>query len=140
MTQPLTYLLQLHQLAQQHRTRFGCWLRGEPQWQNALLNSLINHFTDQSIFMLGNSEINGVTCVDYHQGQQWLGKECQLLICDLGQGWDADSFNAALGTLVGGGLLIVTGEPHWLNPAARHWLETALAELIVIGSQESPAL
>ncbi|MGL4827855.1 MAG: GNAT family N-acetyltransferase, partial [Vibrio sp.] len=40
----------------------------------------------------------------------------------------------------GGGLLIVTGEPHWLNPAARHWLETALAELIVIGSQESPAL
>ncbi|MFG0607328.1 GNAT family N-acetyltransferase [Vibrio mimicus] len=140
MTQPLTYLLQLHQLAQQHHTRFGCWLRGEPQWQCQLLNSLISHFTEQSIFMLGNSECDGVTCVDYRQGQQWLGKECELLICDLNQGWDANSFNAALGTLVGGGILIVMGEAHSLTPAARGWLEVALGELLVICPQQLPLL
>ncbi|EEX64874.1 tRNA(Met) cytidine acetyltransferase TmcA [Vibrio metoecus] len=140
MTQSLTDLVRLHQLAKQHHTRFGCWLRGDPQWQSSLLNSLISHFTDQSIFMLGNTELDGVTCVDYRQGQQWLGKECQWLICDLNQGWDANSFNAALGTLVGGGLLLVVGEPCSLNWAARNWLESALGELIQIAPQSICAL
>ncbi|AMG01700.1 tRNA(Met) cytidine acetyltransferase TmcA [Vibrio mimicus] len=140
MTQPLTYLLQLQQLAQQQNTRFGCWLRGDTPWLHSTLKPLISHFADQSVFMLGDTELDGVTCVDYRQGQQWLGKECQLLICDLTQGWDANSFNAALGTLAGGGMLIVTGEASSLQQEARIWLEKALGELLVISPQGIPPL
>ncbi|MGL6028059.1 MAG: tRNA(Met) cytidine acetyltransferase, partial [Vibrio sp.] len=92
MTQPITYLLQLHQLATQAHTRFGCWLRGDRQWQQHLLGALVGQFAGASILMLGDTELEGVMAVDYRQGQQWLGQECQLLIVDLSQGWDANSF------------------------------------------------
>ncbi|GHX64940.1 tRNA(Met) cytidine acetyltransferase [Vibrio cholerae] len=140
MTQPITYLLQLQQLAKQGQTRFGCWLRGDAQWQHHLLKTLVPHFAKQPILMLGQTELEGVTCVDYRQGQQWLGRECQLLIVDLTQGWDANSFNAVLGTLVGGGLLLVVGEPTTLNHCARVWLERACHRLLVITPQTVPAL
>lgn len=140
MTQPITYLLQLQQLAKQGQTRFGCWLRGDAQWQHHLLKTLVPHFAEQPILMLGQTELEGVTCVDYRQGQQWLGRECQLLIVDLTQGWDANSFNAVLGTLVGGGLLLVVGEPTTLNHCARVWLERACHRLLVITPQTVPAL
>ncbi len=140
MTQPITYLLQLQQLAKQGQIRFGCWLRGDAQWQHHLLKTLVPHFAEQPILMLGQTELEGVTCVDYRQGQQWLGRECQLLIVDLTQGWDANSFNAVLGTLVGGGLLLVVGEPTTLNHCARVWLERACHRLLVITPQTVPAL
>lgn len=139
MTQPITYLLQLQLLAKQRQTRFGCWLRGDAQWQHHLLKTLLPHFAEQSILMLGQTELEGVTCVDYRQGQQWLGRECQLLIVDLTQGWDANSFNAVLGTLVGGGLLLVVGEPT-LHHCARVWLERACHRLLVITPQTVPDL
>jgi len=140
MTQPITYLLQLHQLATQAHTRFGCWLRGDRQWQQHLLGSLVGQFAGASILMLGDTELEGVMAVDYRQGQQWLGQECQLLIVDLSRGWDANSFNAALGTLVGGGLLVMIGEATSPNCAARAWLEQACHRLLVITPDTVPAL
>ncbi len=113
--------------------RAGIVLRGAPEWTEARLLQLKDHFDGRHIQLGGHSRA-GYDWFDVKSGRRLLGQECGLLLVDLSIGFDADSFNAALGTLQGGGILVVVDAPEWaenLNPA-QQWLRRALDKLIFV--------
>ena len=135
------FLLQLSQQARQQHCRFGVRIAATIQWHDAILADCLSGKSSLvTTFQLGGERVADAEHVAFNKGQQFLGRECQLLICDVSAGLDANSFSAALGTLVGGGLLIVVGElPHKNNPATQ-WLNRCLDELPVITPQQLPLI
>ncbi|ASA58330.1 hypothetical protein BSQ33_20360 [Vibrio gazogenes] len=117
--------------------RAGIVLRGTPEWIEGRLLQLKGHFDGRHI-QLGGYPREGYEWFDIKSGRRLLGQECGLLLVDLSVEFDADSFNAALGTLQGGGILVVVDVPEWrenLNPA-QQWLRRALAQLILVDERQ----
>lgn len=52
-----------------------------------------------------------------------LGRECDVLLFDARKGVDANSFTAALGALVGGGLLLVIANKQEQPSEADLWMQ-----------------
>ncbi|MDW6004979.1 GNAT family N-acetyltransferase [Vibrio mangrovi] len=115
--------------------RAGVVLRGEPEWTDELLLQLNDHFYAVRRIQLGGSPRDGYEWIDFKQGRRLLGQECSLLVVDLSLGFDADSFNALLGTLQGGGLLVFVGESGRHSDHAQKWLHRALERLILVEQQ-----
>lgn len=146
MTSQQTFLSTFASIAEKNNYRYGVVLRGESQWQDTLV---VSHLTDlavantyqTSIFQLGGSQLANSECVNFKKGQRFLGRECQRLICDLRDGFDANSFSSALGSLVGGGVLIVLVADESKNTLAEQWLSCCLTQLHLIEQYgELPAL
>ncbi|KUI97599.1 GNAT family N-acetyltransferase [Vibrio sp. MEBiC08052] len=113
--------------------RAGIVLRGTPEWTEARLLQVKGYFVGRHI-QLGGHPREGYEWFDIKSGRRLLGQECRLLLVDLSVGFDADSFNAALGALQGGGLLVFVDAPmvtENLNPA-QQWLQRALDRLILV--------
>lgn len=122
----LSSITQLQQLAQAQFVRAVTVLKGESQWQQTLLAHFVDHFPLQSRFHIGSTNIDGLVNIPPNQGKRLLGQDTQLLVVTIDKQFDANSFNAALGTLVGGGLLILLqSEQSSLHP----WLVGAISEL-----------
>ncbi|MDW6094550.1 GNAT family N-acetyltransferase [Vibrio rhizosphaerae] len=114
--------------------RAGIVLRGTPQWTEARLLQLKNYFVGRYI-QLGGHPREGYEWFNMKSGRRLLGQECGLLLVDLSVGFDADSFNAALGTLRGGGLLVWVGDSQLLADnlePAQQWLRRALDQLMIV--------
>lgn len=131
--------LQVH--AQQHHCRFAVRLEGGATWRKAKIDAwLAQNSSTGAVFQLGGEPCSDVDWVAYNKGQQLLGRECQRLICDISAGLDANSFSAALGTLAGGGVLIVSGELNQIDNPATQWLQRCLQQLALIRADHIPAL
>ncbi len=127
------YLNNVRQQLTQHRHRLGVVLAGEATWKASCLDEVISLFRGAPIFQLGGHPLAAVTkYVSGKQGRQLLGQECSLLICDFCQEFDANSFSAALGTLSGGGMLVILSRELALENQARLWMQRALDELLVL--------
>lgn len=126
------YIHQLFTIAAAAHHRYGIVLRGEREWQSEWLKQLVKE-NSSNIFQLGGERLSFATKhVAISKGQQLLGQECQLLICDLSEGFDANSFSAAIGCVVGGGLVVILPNPLPSRSFDARWLERALDKLIVI--------
>jgi len=136
----LSYFARLRQIAKQQKYRYGIALAGDAQWNTEVCEAWIAEVRNCGIFQLGGTPLSGTTYVPFKKGQQFLGQECELLICDFSQGWDANSFSAALGTVVGGGIVVVVGFPVCSDNPADVWICRALDELIHLSEQSSPLL
>jgi tRNA(Met) cytidine acetyltransferase len=89
----------------------------------------LDHFPQHSRFHIGSAQIDGLVNISPNQGKRLLGQDTQLLVISIDSQFDANSFNAALGTLVGGGMLILLqAEKSLLHP----WLVEAISELPVL--------
>ncbi|OEE32503.1 tRNA(Met) cytidine acetyltransferase TmcA [Vibrio ordalii] len=126
------YLDDLMVQAENSLWRMGLLIRGEPQWQQHVLMHFLAKNEGQAIFQLGGEPLPCVRYAPFNKGQQFLGQECHLLICDNHHGFDANSFSAALGSLVGGGLLLIIEAPQRNDSFAERWLTRALEQLVVI--------
>lgn len=113
----LPFLTQLSTIAFHNNHRYGVLLEGDEAWQSNELQSYLTYLNNSNsdnsnldgskAFVLGDLNIPGATTIAFNKGQQLLGQECQVLICDFKAGFDANSFTAASGALVGGGLLFI---------------------------------
>ncbi|MCF7362372.1 tRNA cytosine(34) acetyltransferase TmcA [Vibrio diazotrophicus] len=139
-TQFVSYLFSLRQLALKHQFRFGVFLQGSQEWNYSLIQHWLKDSNSNTAFQVGGDAFDGVRYVPFNKGQQLLGQECDLLICDLSTGWDANSFSAALGTLIGGGILLVLGANTVSANPAEVWLKRALDNLIVMSPDILPSL
>lgn len=129
----LQFFDQLQHLAVTCNGRFGVRLQGTLEWQHAVVDALMQQLaSDSTVFQLGGMARVGVTPVAFNKGQYLLGRECQWLICDVSEGFDANSFSAALGTLTGGGLLLLIGDQVVSENPAQQWLAAAFAELLQV--------
>ncbi len=57
-------------------------------------------------------------------GNRLLGRECDVLLFDARKEFDANSFTAAIGSLVGGGMLLVVTNTAQPQHFAEQWMQT----------------
>lgn len=127
MTNPTnTFLHTLSSIAQHNDHRYGVVFNGDTTWQNSTISNYLKAANAQSVFQIGGTPFEGVIHAPAKKGQQLLGRECQVLVCDFREQFDANGFSAALGALVGGGLLLV------LSPSLK---ESEYAEESVFGQR-----
>ncbi|WP_139683655.1 tRNA(Met) cytidine acetyltransferase TmcA [Vibrio tasmaniensis] len=108
MTNPSnTFLHTLFNIAQHNGHRYGVVFDGDFNWQNSAVFTFLQNSYTPSIFQIGGTPFEGVIHAPVKKGQQLLGRECQVLVCDFREQFDANGFSAALGSLVGGGLMLV---------------------------------
>jgi tRNA(Met) cytidine acetyltransferase len=108
MTNPTnTFLHTLSDVAQHNDHRYGVVFNGDVDWQNTAISTFLQDKNAKSIFQIGGVPFDDVTHAPVKKGLQLLGRECQILVCDFRDQFDANGFSAALGSLVGGGLLLV---------------------------------
>ena len=94
--------------AQQTNHRQLIQLVGDLDWSFHQVASIVQK---QSYFWIGDAPQGTVT----QQYNEILGQECDLLIINALNEFDANAFSAAEGTLKGGGLLILL-TPHQIDP------------------------
>lgn len=103
----LPFLMQLSTAAIHHNHRYGVVLNGDAEWQFQEIQSYLTHKANSAAYVLGELTVPEARNIAFNKGQQLLGQECQVLICDFRYAFDANSFTAALGALVGGGVLLI---------------------------------
>lgn len=122
---------QLHLLEHQHAIAIARFQRGAVvldgslAWQNELIEQFAARFPIGSAFQLGGEPYGFLETIPSKQGKCLLGREVNLLVVTLTQDFDANSFNAALGALVGGGVLLLLCNDTKFHP----WLERHLSLL-----------
>ncbi|CAK2449559.1 tRNA(Met) cytidine acetyltransferase TmcA [Vibrio crassostreae] len=108
MTNPTnTFLNTLSYIAQHNDHRYGVVFDGDSDWQNSTVITFLQYADSQTVFQIGGTPFEGAIHASVKKGQQLLGRECQVLVCDFREQFDANGFSAALGSLIGGGLLLV---------------------------------
>ncbi|MFZ3418166.1 GNAT family N-acetyltransferase [Vibrio harveyi] len=126
------FLSQLQTQSHDAFQRHGVAIYGEPEWQDALIADFYKHQSDQTWFCVGDWSLEGAFCVSGKQGNMLLGRECDVLLFDARKGVDANSFTAALGALVGGGLLLVIANKQEQPSEADLWMQMHWQKLTVI--------
>lgn len=88
----------------------------------------------QSVAWLGKKRTDDFHSLTIKQGAQLLGRESMGLVYDAHEGFDANSFNAATGTLVGGGLCFLCLPPQPYTSPAKFglWFERQMKEHHVV--------
>ncbi|PMK98641.1 ATPase [Vibrio lentus] len=143
MTNPTnTFLHTLSQTAEHNQHRYGVVFSGDSDWQDATIQSFLDASSAHTIFQMSGSPFQSVTHVPVKKGQELLGRECQLLVCDFREQFDANSFSAALGALVGGGLLLVIppnpdeSEDGMNATFGKRWLASNFAKLFSVSQDD----
>ncbi|WP_367990485.1 tRNA(Met) cytidine acetyltransferase TmcA [Vibrio sp. NTOU-M3] len=132
------FFSQLLSATSKNRQRAGLVLKGSQAWQQSRITELLELFKEKTVFVMGECHGAGVTKqVSIKKGQFFLGQECQLLICDFSDDFDANSFSAALGALVGGGILIVLPPRNQIEDGAQKWMGHAFSKLISVVENKS---
>ncbi|WP_434567259.1 GNAT family N-acetyltransferase [Vibrio chagasii] len=140
MTSPInTFLHTLSDIAQHNDHRYGVVFNGDATWQNSAISGYLKENNTQTVFQIGGTPFDGVIHAPAKKGQQLLGRECQVLVCDFREQFDANGFSAALGALVGGGLLLVLA-PDIENTEGlvfgQRWLHTHFEKLISVSQDD----
>ncbi|WP_060980819.1 GNAT family N-acetyltransferase [Vibrio splendidus] len=143
MTNPTnTFLHTLSNIAQHNDHRYGVVFDGDFDWQNSAVFTFLQDSHTPSIFQIGGTPFEGVIHAPVKKGQQLLGRECQVLVCDFREQFDANGFSAALGSLVGGGLLLVlppkVDDSEGSECFGQRWLKRHFDKLIFV-SQHNEA-
>ncbi|MGO2319367.1 MAG: GNAT family N-acetyltransferase [Vibrio toranzoniae] len=143
MTNPTnTFLRTLSDIADHNDHRYGVVFNGDLDWQNTSISTFLQDAKSQTIFQLGGVPFDGVTHASVKKGQQLLGRECHVLVCDFREQFDANGFSAALGSLIGGGLLLVLppsvdkSEFNGSSGFGQRWLKGHFDKLIPVSQSD----
>lgn len=126
----LTYLKKLTKQLVNARHRQGVVVDLNPDDQSILFNAYIEE-QDLASFQIailgGGLQLDAkfkhqTLSLTYKQGQQLLGREISMLIVDCCDGFDANSFSAALGALVGGGIVFLINFDQLKSTNSKTWL------------------
>lgn len=132
------YFSQLLVIATQRNHRFGIVVRGSDEWQQQCLVEVASQVDPSAIYQLGgDASVEVSRFAKFNKGQQLLGQECQLLICDFRAGFDANSFTAATGCVRGGGLIVIVTAKEDRERLDQMWLANALDGLIQLHQDQS---
>lgn len=126
------FLSLLQQQAHQYFQRIGVVIKGDAVWQDSLIKGFSSSQQEQRWFCVGQSLLDNAYCVSANQGQMLLGTECDVLLFDTRGCFDANSFTAALGSLVGGGMLVVLVSDNEPENYAEQWMHTQWQKLLVV--------
>ncbi|MGF1742004.1 GNAT family N-acetyltransferase [Vibrio profundum] len=133
------YLSQFISHLHTRHQRYGVVMQGSTPWLLHSMQELVNEYQSSAVsaqggcFQLGGEALSSIDKWSaFNKGKQLLGQECGLLICDFRQGFDANSFNSALGTLMGGGLLVIVVLEDAPIDLSEVWLHAQLDKLLAV--------
>ncbi len=93
------------------RQRRALVLAGGAEWARRSAGQLLLHLAPQCPIWIGRHAVPPATATPAQQATRLLGSESDLLVFDAHDGFDADAFGAVVGTLTGGGLLLLLTPP-----------------------------
>lgn len=101
--------------AKARRIRLPVWLQGEPAQLQHIAQQLLQHFQPEQCWWLG--EHAPANCTNMHSSKphQLLGAECDWLIINACESFNADKIAASAGAVKAGGLWLL------LTPPATQW-------------------
>lgn len=134
MSQPIDYLIQLHSKINVAQHRAAVVLEGSKEWQFQLIQEYLRITHTENAIKLGGEPIPSVELLGFKGGQQLLGGEKEVLIYDDSNGFDANSFTASTGCLVGGGILFLLINSS--DSLKLRWFEKALSRLTRISQDQ----
>ncbi len=126
------FLSLIQQQARLSFQRIGVVIQGDADWQDSLVEAFYQTQQKQRWFCVGEWSLEKADCVLAKQGHRLLGRECDVLLFDVRKSFDANSFSAALGALVGGGILIVITNSNEPQNYAEHWMCAQWQKLVVV--------
>lgn len=126
------YLSLILHKAHQSFQRIGVVIQGDSVWQDTLITEFYQTQEDLRWFCVGEWSLDNAYCVSAKQGNMLLGRECDVLLFDVRKNFDANSFTAALGSLVGGGLLIAVVGKEETENYAEQWMRSQWQKLLVV--------
>ena len=144
MTNPTNnFLHTLSNIAQHNDHRYGVVFDGDFDWQNSAVTTFLQDANSQTVFQIGGTSFEGAIYAPVKKGQQLLGRECQVLVCDFREQFDANGFSAALGSLVGGGLLLVlppkVDDSKNSESFGQRWLKLHFDKLLSVSQSDEQA-
>ncbi|NVC94230.1 tRNA(Met) cytidine acetyltransferase [Vibrio natriegens] len=131
------FLALLQQKAFQSFQRVGVAIQGGGDWQNELITSFYQAHQELRWFCVGEWSLGDAFSVSTKQGHMLLGRECDVLVYDARKNFDANSFSAALGSLVGGGILIVATDNVEPSNCAQKWMASQWQKLLVLEQHQT---
>ncbi|WED23564.1 GNAT family N-acetyltransferase [Vibrio sp. JC009] len=129
------FLNKLNLLAGKANHRFAVVMEGEIDWKFQLLNNYLTDKEQSLVTKIGGEAVGEVQQLSYKQGQQLLGCERQTLIYDDLDGFDANSFTAATGALVGGGIMFILSSSGLLRHS---WFKQSFSDLFCLSAETLP--
>lgn len=96
---------QLKASARYARCRYLVVIQGSLSWSRSTAQLFIED--DTKTLQCGPPLLAEINTIAFRQAKQWLGRECESLIVNARDGFDAEVFGAMTGTLVGGGLCVL---------------------------------
>jgi tRNA(Met) cytidine acetyltransferase len=135
------FLVQLSQIAKHNHHRFLVELVGDESWSQAQIREFIDVESSNQSLKLGGEEWQNIPTKNHQFGTKLLGTELTLLIYDCASGFDANSFAAACGTVVGGGIVILLNRKHLNKGGGSEWLASHLdGEICIEQDKTLPVL
>ncbi len=128
----IEFLSLLQQQANLSFQRIGIVIKGGKSWQDSLVETFFQAQQYQRWFCVGELAFENTYSVAAKQGNMLLGRECEVLLFDARKSFDANSFTAALGALVGGGMLIVLANEEAPTNYAEQWMHAQWQKLLVV--------
>lgn len=122
--------------AHSNNFRYPLVIRDDAVWKNNVLLSALSVVEGRSV-QLGGKPVTGYEYYKAGQGNLLLGQECRLLYIDLSEDYNANSINAALGTVIGGGIVLFSCPQNIPDNFANQWLIQALSEIDSIDETSS---
>lgn len=101
--------------AKARRIRLPVWLQGEPAQLLSLAQQLLQHFQPEQCWWLGDNAPANCSNMQSSKPHQLLGAECDWLIINACESFNADKIAASAGALKAGGLWLL------LTPPAKQW-------------------
>jgi tRNA(Met) cytidine acetyltransferase len=103
--------IELQHEARQHRHRRLLLISGDPDLCREQARQVIAALAPEQPLWIGETAPKGVAGLHNRRAQERLGRELDLLIYDAFCGFDPNAFGALVGTLRGGGLLLLLAPP-----------------------------
>ncbi len=111
-----------------NNTRYPLVIRGDDDWKESVLAAAVSVVEGRAV-QIGGVPVTGYEYYRAGKGNLLLGQECCLLYIDLSGDYNANSINAALGIVTGGGIVLFTCPSDTSDNFANQWLIQALSKL-----------
>lgn len=112
--------------AHSNHFRYPLVIRGGDAWKDSVLIAALSAIEGRAV-QLGGAPIDGYEHYTAAKGNLLLGQECRLLYIDLSEDYNANSINAALGAVIGGGIVLFSCPQNIPGNFANQWLIQALS-------------
>ena len=116
MSELFDFSAELTKRAKQGNVRYLIAVEGDLVWGSEVVRAFTDHYS--SALWAGESAPEPMRTVALKKAKKLLGQECDCLVYNAHQGFDAEALGALSGTVIGGGVLLMLIPSQWFSRSA----------------------